>query len=174
MVPSLSTAALLPRVRTSPPSPLRTPRRNGATHLVLDPIAFLARIAALIPPPQFPLVRLAGVLGPHSSWRRAVVSRGGARSTLPAATTPAKKCTKKKTVAASPVFSDPAEMPSDRRPASETPELEPNAPLTSLGAGVVKPVGARIDWASLLRRVYLEDVLACPCGGRRRILADIC
>ena len=25
-----------------------------------------------------------------------------------------------------------------------------------------------IYWASLLKRVYLEDVLACPCGGRRR------
>jgi hypothetical protein len=34
-------------------------------------------------------------------------------------------------------------------------------------------VGARIDWATLLRRVYLEDVLACPCGARRRIVADI-
>jgi hypothetical protein len=45
---------------------------------------------------------------------------------------------------------------------------EPHGPRTSLGGGVVQPVGARIDWASLLRRVYLEDVLACPCGGRRR------
>jgi hypothetical protein len=25
----------------------------------------------------------------------------------------------------------------------------------------------------LIRRTYLEDVLACPCGGRRQILADI-
>jgi hypothetical protein len=25
----------------------------------------------------------------------------------------------------------------------------------------------------LLKRVLLEDVLACPCGGRRRILADV-
>jgi hypothetical protein len=32
---------------------------------------------------------------------------------------------------------------------------------------------ARIDWASLLRRVHQEDVLACPCGGRRRVVADI-
>ena len=29
----------------------------------------------------------------------------------------------------------------------------------------------RIDWASLLRRVYREDVLACPCGGRLRPVA---
>ncbi len=34
-------------------------------------------------------------------------------------------------------------------------------------------VGARIDWASLLKRVFFEDVMACPCGGRRRILADV-
>jgi hypothetical protein len=33
--------------------------------------------------------------------------------------------------------------------------------------------GARIDWASLLKRVFFEDVMACPCGGRRRILADV-
>ena len=24
----------------------------------------------------------------------------------------------------------------------------------------------------MLKRVFLEDVLACPCGGRRRIVAD--
>jgi hypothetical protein len=25
----------------------------------------------------------------------------------------------------------------------------------------------------LLKRIFLEDVRACPCGGRRRILADV-
>jgi hypothetical protein len=48
-----------------------------------------------------------------------------------------------------------------------------NRPRTSLGDGVVKPVGSRIAWAELLRRMYLVDVLACPCGGRRAIVADI-
>jgi hypothetical protein len=43
----------------------------------------------------------------------------------------------------------------------------------SLGTGIAKPIAARLDWAGLLRRVYLEDVLACPCGGRRRILSDV-
>jgi hypothetical protein len=27
---------------------------------------------------------------------------------------------------------------------------------------------SRIDWATLLRRVYDIDALACPCGGRLR------
>jgi hypothetical protein len=40
----------------------------------------------------------------------------------------------------------------------------PSGLRTSLGAAIVKPVGARI---------YLGDVLACPCGGRRRIIADV-
>jgi len=34
-------------------------------------------------------------------------------------------------------------------------------------------VAGRIAWAQLLRRIYLVDVLACPCGGRRAIVGDI-
>ena len=30
-----------------------------------------------------------------------------------------------------------------------------------------------MPWADLLQRVFAEDVLACPCGGRRRVLAFI-
>jgi hypothetical protein len=44
-------------------------------------------------------------------------------------------------------------------------------PRTGLGDGVVKPVSTRIEWAQLLRRIYLVDVLACPCGGRRVIVS---
>ncbi|WP_437484937.1 hypothetical protein WME75_46240 [Sorangium sp. So ce1014] len=62
-------------------------------------------------------------------------------------------------------------MPSAAR--SEVPPQGPRAAATSLGDGVVRPVFARIDWASLLKRVYLEDVLACPCGGRRCVIGDI-
>jgi hypothetical protein len=57
--------------------------------------------------------------------------------------------------------------------ASTPPPGATTAPRTSLGAGIVPQPYARIDWASLLRRVFLEDVLACPCGGRRRILSDV-
>jgi len=48
-----------------------------------------------------------------------------------------------------------------------------SGPRTSLGDGVVKPVGSRIEWAQLPRRIDLVDVLACPCGGRRAMVADI-
>ena len=55
----------------------------------------------------------------------------------------------------------------------ETPPPPPSGPRTSLGAGVVPPYYARIDWATLLRRVYLDDVLSCPCGGRRYVVAAL-
>jgi hypothetical protein len=117
----------------------------------------LARIAALVPPPRYPLTRLAGVLAPHSTWRAAVVKYGRDETQAPPAPAPAAKKRRKK---------KKADVTAAQAPA-------PSSARTSLGAGIVKPVGARIDWASLLRRIYLEDVLACPCGGRRRIIADV-
>jgi hypothetical protein len=32
----------------------------------------------------------------------------------------------------------------------------------------------RYSWAELLRRTILIEVLACPCGARRRVLALVC
>lgn len=156
---------------------LRKPRRNGATHLVLEPLAFLARIASLIPPPRYPLLRLAGVFAPSSSWRTSVVPQtpaAPAASSMTAATL-RKTQAKKLPEATSPVLAGGGRAPLEPGPMSQN--AVPGGPRTALGAGVARPrseaVGARIDWASLLRRVYLEDVLSCPCGGRRHVLADI-
>jgi len=51
---------------------LKRPIR-GATHRVLTPLAFLARLCALIPPPRHPLIRFRGVFAPHSALRKRVV-----------------------------------------------------------------------------------------------------
>ena len=59
---SLERISLLPDGRVA--YRLKKPRSNGATHLVMTPIQFLARIAILIPPPRYPLQRFAGVLAP--------------------------------------------------------------------------------------------------------------
>jgi hypothetical protein len=146
---------------------LRKPRRNGATHLVMTPVQCLARIAAIIPPPRFPLLRFAGVLAPSSSFRPAVVAMRPASSN---GAEPSPAIARKKKKKASAVAS--AAVVAPRPPArDETPP--PSETRTSLGAGIVSPCYARIDWASLLRRIYLEDVLACPCGGRRHVVAEI-
>ena len=159
---------------------LRKPRRNGATHLVMTPVQFLARLAALVPPPRFPLLRFAGVLAPNSPWRAAVVPgepRAGADGTRASPSPPDRKAAKRKGAKRNSSTRSPSLAEQDR-PKDEAASPPPCAateprPRTSLGAAVVPQPYARIDWASLLRRVYQEDGLACPGGGRRRILSDV-
>ena len=179
-------------------------RDGRAKHRVMTPLEFLARLSALVPPPRYPLLRYAGVLGPRSSWRRDVVPRA------------------------------PQSASCDRRPAEKEHEAQPRraaesgagaTPTRTAGAAVVTPVtkatrtdahpplraadnvvdapgagawqlltpnvlsvkhwnrllgGAlyaaqpRVDWASLLRRCFDVDVLACQsCGGRLRVLGEV-
>jgi hypothetical protein len=51
---------------------LKTPYRDGTTHIVLEPLDFIARLAALVPPPRIHLTRYHGVFAPHSQLRAAV------------------------------------------------------------------------------------------------------
>jgi hypothetical protein len=51
---------------------LKTPYRDGTTHIVLEPLDLLARLAALVPPPRMHLTRFHGVFAPHSKLRAAV------------------------------------------------------------------------------------------------------
>ena len=47
--------------------------RDGATHVVLDPIDFITRLAALIPRPRAHLTRYHGVFAPNFKHRRRIV-----------------------------------------------------------------------------------------------------
>jgi hypothetical protein len=59
---------------------LKTPYRDGTTHVVLEPLDFLARLAALVPPPRVHLTRYHGVFAPHAGLRAAITPAGrGAR-----------------------------------------------------------------------------------------------
>lgn len=51
---------------------LKTPYRNGTTHIVVGPLDLMARLAALVPPPRMHLTRYHGVFAPHSKLRAAV------------------------------------------------------------------------------------------------------
>jgi hypothetical protein len=57
---------------------LRRPWADGTTHLVFAPVAFLARLAVLVPRPRVNLVLYQGVLAPRAAWRAAVVPRPSA------------------------------------------------------------------------------------------------
>src|SRR5690606_9186385 len=50
--------------------------RDGTTHIVLEPLDFMARLAALVPPPRAPPTRSHGVLAPGSALRAAVTPSG--------------------------------------------------------------------------------------------------
>jgi hypothetical protein len=55
---------------------LKTAWSDGTSHLVFEPVDFLARLAALIPRPRINLVFYHGVLAPHAGWRAGVVAYG--------------------------------------------------------------------------------------------------
>jgi hypothetical protein len=122
---------------------------DGTREVVLGPEAFLARLAALIPPPRVHLVRYHGVFAPASPLRSAITRVPAPADAAPLPAEP------DKSPAAAHATDSPATEPS--------PTLPPDAP-TRL---------RRLPWADLLRRVHAVDVLACPCGARARILAFI-
>jgi hypothetical protein len=51
---------------------LKTPYRDGTTHIVLEPLDFMARLAALVPPPRVHLTRFHGVFAAHAALRAAI------------------------------------------------------------------------------------------------------
>ncbi|MDP1650667.1 MAG: transposase [Rubrivivax sp.] len=55
---------------------LKTPWRDGTTHLVMSPLEFMQRLAALIPRPRLHLIRFHGVLAPNAKLRALVVPQG--------------------------------------------------------------------------------------------------
>ena len=64
---------------------LKTPYRDGTTQIVMDPLEFMQRLAALVPRPRLHLIRFHGVLAPHAKLRSAIVPSA---STEPTTTTP--------------------------------------------------------------------------------------
>ena len=64
---------------------LKTPYRDGTTHIVLKPLDLMARLAALVPPPRMHLTRYHGVFAPHSKLRAAVTPAGQGKGKKPPA-----------------------------------------------------------------------------------------
>ena len=51
---------------------LKTPYRDGTTHVIFEPLDFIARLVALVPEPRVNLTRFHGVLAPNSRHRALV------------------------------------------------------------------------------------------------------
>ena len=48
---------------------LKTPYRDGTSHLVMSPLEFMQRLAALVPRPRLHLIRFDGVLAAYLANR---------------------------------------------------------------------------------------------------------
>ncbi|MEQ8630552.1 MAG: transposase, partial [Gammaproteobacteria bacterium] len=55
---------------------LKTPFRNGTTHVIFEPLDFIARLAALVPKPRVNLTRFHGVFAPNSKHRALITPAG--------------------------------------------------------------------------------------------------
>ena len=125
---------------------LKRPLGDGRQAVMLQPTEFLRRLATLVPPPRAHLVRYHGVFAPASRWRSQVIP-------------PLPECT-------------PSTPPCTSATQSEVP-APAVTPAPDQATAKVKRAAepSRIPWAELLMRVFREDVLVCPCGGRRVVLA---
>jgi hypothetical protein len=175
--------------------------RGAAKTRVMTPLELLARLSALIPPPRYPLVRYHGVLAPRSSWRRDVVPKAPTTAACAGARTATETCpdiepTKAarpgahgresraggeptRAASTSPAAESILQGSADARAApTECELLTPNVlsvkHWSRLLGGALYAAAPRVDWASLLRRSFEVDVLACArCGGRLRVLGEI-
>lgn len=53
----------------------KQPFRDGSTHVVLEPLDFIARLAALVPRPRLNLTRFHGVFAANFKYRSRIVPR---------------------------------------------------------------------------------------------------
>ncbi len=76
---------------------LKTPYRDGTTHVIFEPLDFIARLAALVPKPRVNLTRFHGAFAPNSRYRARVTpgkrGKGGPHTTTadPEERTPAER-----------------------------------------------------------------------------------
>jgi len=52
---------------------LKTPYSNGTTHVLFEPLDFIARLVALVTKPRVNLTRYHGEFAPHSKYRAVVI-----------------------------------------------------------------------------------------------------
>ncbi|MBM3986041.1 MAG: transposase [Planctomycetes bacterium] len=133
---------------------MKRPLPDGRTHLVLDGVGLLKKLAPLIPPPRFHLLRFHGVFAPNSKLRSLVVPKPPARAV------------EERSPANSKLRSLVVPKPPARAVEERSPAVKPRTHPA--------PSPYRLDWAAALKRVYGVDVLQCArCCGRLVILAFI-
>jgi hypothetical protein len=182
---------------------LKTPWRDGTTHVVMERTELLERLAPLVPPPRAHQVRYHGVLAPCASGRDRVVPRpleaprdpvasagrsleGGVDPTLDLGVGAGGSSSPEKPgalstgaqVGSNPGKADDGSLPVVLPTESPMPDVRATEGERSSAATQAPEdrhgVSRRTAWADLLQRVFEVDALRCPgCGARMRVLSAI-
>jgi ribosomal protein S27AE len=163
---------------------LKTPWRDGTTHLVVSPLEFMQRLAALVPRPRLHLIRFHGVLAPNAKLRPLVVLQGPLAHEEPTTEAAAAAECEVETVQAGPhriswarLLKRVFDIDMQHCPNCGAGELKIIAAILSAEceAETVQGRPHRISWARLLKRVFDIDMQYCPnCGaGELKIIAAI-
>lgn len=166
---------------------------DGRKVIRFTPREFLLRLCALVPSPRFHMVRYAGIFAGHARGRFALCGRGmhdevPGEAARPAPARPEATATPAQAlpgVAGPP----PSIQTQDQKAATPSaPSQEPQSPCQPLSPSRLggrpadrDPDGPddpyrqrRLDWASLIKRTFLVDVLVCPrCSGPMSLIAFI-
>ena len=124
---------------------LRHKWRDGTTHVLFEPLELAEKLAALVPPPRFNLVRYNGMFAPAARWRSQIVPFDG----------------------------DGEESGSvDHTGCGGKTQKDNPDGKDFQKPGRCHP--RNYSWAELMTRVFEFDVLVCDrCGGRMRFLCAI-
>ena len=120
---------------------LPKPFWTGQTHVILQPVEFLRRLAALIPAPRFHTIRY------HGLFSAAAKDRAQACALAP----PVNNADEAMEAAST-----------HTRNGNSADDPDRDAPYRKR---------RRMAWDRLLRQVFAIDVLQCSCGGERKIIA---
>lgn len=142
---------------------LKTPWRDGTTHLVMSPMEFMHRLAALVPRPRLHLIRFHDVLEPNAKLRAQVVPHGPEVE---------KRLTEAAPAEDAPATEREAE-PGDKQFGDQSVPVPGDAPglpgVLNGAACTAEPVQGRshrLAWARLLWRVSDIEMQRFPnCGG---------
>jgi len=61
---------------------LKTPYRNGTTHMIFEPLDFISKLAGLVPLPRVNLTRSHGLFAPNNRHRADIIIRKGTKKSL--------------------------------------------------------------------------------------------
>jgi hypothetical protein len=145
---------------------IKKPWRKDRTHRVMTPLEFMSRLVALIPPPRTPLIHFHGAFAPRFKRRTLVVPVDSVTRLMSDCGERA-QASNEPPARALPRTAEPTAPTAASAPTNSSRAAARSASSAAIFVDAALKSGPwRIDWATLLFRVYDVDALACPCGGR--------